>query len=450
MYAFVRALGRCPPAGSGPARLPAGNTAALLAATLVALSPLQIHAAQQVRAYSLDTALTVWSSWLLVRALRPGQQHGTPWVLYGLLALAFCYTHHLALFVVAAQALFVTTYLCWPSQEEGQRRPAAGRGAADTSAAAASPGWSRGAQAQWALLIGLALAAAYLPWLPRLVGQSEEVIRASWQRPLVWQSLAQETWTALVATFANRQPADPWLTWAVVGLLGATLGLLAVRGGWAGWYLFLLGLVPVGLLLVYSLFSGRSLVHARYLTFVQLAWLAGFAMLLAALPLLVRWLVLAHLAFAYLALSLPASWKVIGPSANPGMRGAVAYLLQERTAEEPVVVQTPFSLYKALYYARGRARPVLCAPEPRRDRHPQSAHLTDDDFITPQQLLASGAAGVWCLSSTSYGEPAGLGWLLPEHWERQSQHWFPQDYPWEGPILVEHYRVNPRGGDPAR
>ena len=48
---------------------------ALWAAGLVALHPLQIVSSQQVRGYSLGTALLSWSSWALIRAVQHLQRH---------------------------------------------------------------------------------------------------------------------------------------------------------------------------------------------------------------------------------------------------------------------------------------------------------------------------------------------------------------------------------------
>lgn len=74
---------------------------------LVALSPLHVYLAKQVRGYALATLLFVVSSGALLGALRAE----TPvacyrrWASYAIAAAAFCYTHHLALFSVAAQGV---------------------------------------------------------------------------------------------------------------------------------------------------------------------------------------------------------------------------------------------------------------------------------------------------------------------------------------------------------
>ena len=51
------------------------------------------------------------SSWALLRALRSPERSHLAWLLYAVLALAFAYTHNIALLSVAAQALFAGGYL---------------------------------------------------------------------------------------------------------------------------------------------------------------------------------------------------------------------------------------------------------------------------------------------------------------------------------------------------
>jgi hypothetical protein len=83
----------------------------LVATALFAVSLFQVHSAWQIRMYSLGTALAMFSSWLLVRAVTARPARGLPWMLYMLVALLFAYTHYAALFSLAAQFLFALIYL---------------------------------------------------------------------------------------------------------------------------------------------------------------------------------------------------------------------------------------------------------------------------------------------------------------------------------------------------
>lgn len=107
-----------------------GQRTALLAATLVALSPFQIQWSVQARMYALLTALVALSSWLMARAVHAMQARmrgaaasegsarspfptegarslAAAWALFTLAAVAVGYTHYYGLFAVAAQFLFL-------------------------------------------------------------------------------------------------------------------------------------------------------------------------------------------------------------------------------------------------------------------------------------------------------------------------------------------------------
>ncbi len=99
----------------------------LLAAALLAVNPLQIWLAQDIRSYPFFTLLGLFSAWALWAALHRGQKpevrsqtamphagrftfHASrlaPWLLYILLTLACFYIHYYTVFLIAFQGLFV-------------------------------------------------------------------------------------------------------------------------------------------------------------------------------------------------------------------------------------------------------------------------------------------------------------------------------------------------------
>ena len=117
------------------ARCTLGSTyASLLAAALLAVNPLQIWLAQDIRSYPFFTLLGLLSSWALWQALHSRQKSvvssqtntphasrfsaqpplgtlhaspSTPWLLYILLTLACFYIHYYTAFLIAFQGLFV-------------------------------------------------------------------------------------------------------------------------------------------------------------------------------------------------------------------------------------------------------------------------------------------------------------------------------------------------------
>ena len=133
------------------------QVAALLAAFLVAISPLHIWYAQETRMYTLLVFLCLLSSYLLlliaarVRRVAAGQ---TPrgglsvdvllWLAFAVVSTAALYTHYFALFVLAFQAIYTFAIWWW----QGFRPLRLGIGG---------------------LAAGAAVAVAYVPWLPHLM-----------------------------------------------------------------------------------------------------------------------------------------------------------------------------------------------------------------------------------------------------------------------------------------
>ena len=62
----------------------------------------------------MGATLAIFSSWALLRALQSPQGRYRDWLLYAVLALLFLYTHNMALFSVAAQAIFIAGLSAWP------------------------------------------------------------------------------------------------------------------------------------------------------------------------------------------------------------------------------------------------------------------------------------------------------------------------------------------------
>lgn len=81
-----------------------GRRAGVVAALLLALSPMHLHHSQGIRMYGLLVLLGVASVWSLVRMIQRGKRSG--WWLHGLLSMLLYWTHPFALLVPAAQG-------CW-------------------------------------------------------------------------------------------------------------------------------------------------------------------------------------------------------------------------------------------------------------------------------------------------------------------------------------------------
>jgi mannosyltransferase len=439
VYALVRELLELP-GTTGAAEVAEGRkrAAALLAAALVALSPFQIHMARQARGYSLATALIVCSGWCLLRALRSRERRGTYWVACGLLTLASCYTHYVAIFSAIALAAFVPLYflgLGWgKGPDPGSPRPPAGEQEAPTSRRLGPLGWP--------LAVTLVVALGFVWWLPALIDQTAAISAGSWQPAFSLARIADETYIVMFRTFANRRPFNLTVAGLVtVSLFGALLWLL-IRAGTGGRFLGLTGLIPIVLILIYSSLLEPNLYYSRYLTFAQVAWLAGLGLLLVRVPTtLGRW----AWATALLAASLftcVTNWDVIGPHANPGMRGALAYVRSQRVDDEPLVVLGTPMFLESIYYAGERLPSPLLITEAQ-PTVKGSAHLRPGDAILPGDLAAQRPPGIWLVYRKEDIMRGRLAAMLPFAIRLIRSESFPQDYRWEGTVVVEYYRLDP-------
>jgi hypothetical protein len=269
----------------------------------------------------------------------------------------------------------------------------------------------------------------------------------SWHPPFELQQLADGTSTVLCATVAAREPLEPLAGWALTLMVVGLVANLARRQGWPGRFLALLAVVPVALLLAYSLWSGRSLIHARYMAFVVPVWLAVLAVSCCVLPRPAA-LGAAVALLAWQSWACYANWEVLGPTSSAGMRNCCASVVRQRDRAEPIAVESPFLLLPALYYSRGAARPVVVTERTLRKAAHQAAQLKEDDLVTPEQFMAQRPTGIWCISSTSYGRQAGLWFPLPAGWHLDKVEVYEQDNPWEDPLIVEHYVWDPQSSSP--
>ncbi len=123
----------------------------------------------------------------------------------------------------------------------------------------------------------------------------------------------------------------------------------------------------------------------------------------------------------------------------------VDYILHNRAPHEPIVAKSELAFHGSLYYAHHKARPLLLAEENDRTLHRFSAHLENEDFITPEVLLTMESSGVWFISSPSYLDRPLFEFPLPNFWKLVDSKDFKTDYRWEQPILVEHFRIQREG-----
>ena len=180
------------------ARQAVGPRAAVIAAALVALSPLAIANAREARMYALESFFAVSAWWLLWRLLtdeRRGASRSMVVLAAGLAVAGELWTQPTGVAVFGLQAM-VVALLAWRRRQ---------------GASAATVG----------LVIGFA---AFLPWLPRLVSVATDG-RPFWTPAADLGGLA----ATLAVTFGGWDPSPGWIAVLPLGIL-TVVGFRALVG----------------------------------------------------------------------------------------------------------------------------------------------------------------------------------------------------------------------------
>lgn len=362
-----------------------GRLTGLLAALLLAVSPLHVFYSQETRMYALVTLWAVLSSWLMVRALRGGRWPA--WAGYAGAVTLGMYTHYYMGFIVLAQNLCVG-YLWlrgWLDRAMVRRWIAA--------------------QAAWVIL--------FAPWVPTVIrqvrGGGGGWIEQAVGRPGL-RALADTFIAFTIGTLRERFPL--WLRRGsyvayALALAGAAWAMLrpAVSGrrGSDAWtpaervlLPALLSVVPLGL--VWLIAQARPIFSLRYL----LPFLPAFCLLLAlGVRRIGQWRAPAGAAMAALLAAL-ALWGTLLQAQVPqkeDWRGLTAYLVEQSAAGD-VVMPEPFWNAKPLqYYAGGRLRIDDSAPLP----------ATPAGVAAAVQAAVQGGRRLWLVENVGhYGDPQRL------------------------------------------
>jgi len=308
-------------------------------AVLAAINPFLIWHSQEARMYITLAALALASTALLVRAWQSGRQR--LWWAWGVVTWLALFTHYFAVFLIVAEAGFLTVSLIHPTWQ--------GKRAAQLKA--------------WAAPLAVA-ALLYLPWAmyvaPALLGYEKSWIQSV---KLV------EFFRQIFVTYSLGSTATPWMTrWLWPGFLLILLGGIVALARQRKWETGLLGtclLTPPAI--VYLLLLRRPMFHERYLIFVlppYLLFLAGgvtaWARQMHSRP---GWpsLVLATLPMAFLAgasgLSLVNHYHDPNYTKSPPWREIVQFL-QAHSQPDDVVIQN-YPDPSLTYYLAGRVSQAL-------------------------------------------------------------------------------------------
>jgi hypothetical protein len=379
-YLFARrAFGGRGERGKGPDPSARGGEVALLAAALVALSVFQTRYAWEIRPYALGTALAAFSSSALFRALDAPPGAAGPWLLYGLLALLFLFTHNFALFSVAAQALFLGGYLL------------AGHGW-DLRQAVRSPAF-RGA-----LLAGAVVALGFLPWAPIFLRQRAQVQAAFWTPVISAEEVAKACYQ-MMAEPEGGWPSPQQANWIALDLCVLALIALARKARPGEWYLLAAVVVPFAFGILVSALDTKVF-SLRYFLFAHLFFLVGVAALVGRLRRRLERGAMVALLLANAAWLYRGFWEKMDVDHNPGFQAATGFIRDRRGPDEPVVVCSPLAYWPARYHARPETGWYLFDNGREVAHYYGTAVLSSEDFLTADQLIAAGPRRLWVVNMT--------------------------------------------------
>jgi hypothetical protein len=413
-------------AWDGPGWPPASaaTRVAVLGALLVALSAFQVHWSQEVRMYSLGTALVVWSTWALVAALTSQPRAGRYWLLYAALTAAFLYTHYIAVLSVASQLLFLLLVLA----SRCGFRP--GRWAADAAA--------RGAGVAWLIIIW-----ACLPWAPTFFRQHAQVHADFWIRPVdlaVVQATIHQMFGDSRAGMVGEAPAGPeWIAAATCLALNTMLLLLVWNRSPAAWLASCLGAGPIVMSLIISE-CGTPVFYVRYLIFAHVFLLAGVALVIGGIPRNLERRVLCVLVVVSL-LWLPGVPRLWQPGPSGIGERLTARHVDVRRGDEPVIVCDAMRFLTLLYQSERRDGWRTYADGGYVAHYAGAAALLPGEVIDARQVASVSAAHAWTVDVDTGGYLRQRV-PVPDSWKVVEEARFPTEHGAAGcTFVVRRYRT---------
>jgi mannosyltransferase len=420
------------PSEAGPA-LGRARDAGLMAMLLLATSPYLFHYSQEARMYTQLIGLCLLSNWLLLRAIRERARPALWWGAYALASAGAAYTHYFGLFAVVAQATFCVGLLMATSGVRGLRPwadPTARRG----------------------LIAILLTVGLYLPWVPTLLRQQDQVAKDYWSQSIdVVSPVSFSFWKRIALSCLIYSQADMSVPYrddspmvSQVGdalMVGVALlvGLLCWKHGRVGWCLAVGVAMPIDLAIIACLQSGRNIINFRYLMPTYVLLVIGFALVLARIrPRWAHWLIVAAicLILSFLRLQFKES---LGLSKNADMRGAADYIAGNHRTGDVVLCLNPLDFFSAKHHARGRYTVhQVRSPKMVIKHYTGGPIFQDSDFLDWQEAIGQRGRRLWIIGRTSDSLPSTL-----DDWERTERVPFDEAMRYRGRFFADLWQSRP-------
>jgi uncharacterized membrane protein len=378
-------------------RLMATRRAALLAGLLLALLPIAVRYSQEVRMYSF---MGLWLMGATI-ALMHWVNHPARLrylAVYVLLMTAGFYTHYFTSLCVLAHWSYVL--VARNAQGRLVRRPA----------------W-------W--LANVAIVLLYLPWIPSLVDQLQNLDQlrvggdVGWIPALTKNSLPSAFWQFMMLDDALNVPAPLYLLMPLA-LVGAGAALILGDRSKAKFQVLLVSYTFVPLAVVYLVSFATPLLVERYLMFSAL----GLPLVLAiALDRLERRSRLLAITLLVMVLGIEAvGLKNDYTVEEPQFDSLVHYVNQHYASGDRIIISDLFWYFTYVYYNRTGAVPLLYTPAlpngtSSRPNDYGFGTLVNQDaatvYLDNLQTLPAAPGRVWLIGTS---DPSDDFTGIPERW----------------------------------
>lgn len=375
----------------------ANEHTALLAGWFVALMPMAVHYSQETRMYALLGMLTLAAAFALMMWVKT-PTNNRYLVAYALLMTFSFYTHYFTIFIVITHWIAVIILSCQSHK---------------TTCYLKLPGW-------W--FANLAIAVAYLPWLPVLFNLLTHMaqLRAGndigWIPPVTWRDLPAMYWHFFTGN--NGQGFPSIILWLAAGCFIGTVGRISLCNGEYERYLLILFcnlVIPV--MLVFIISWWMPLFIDRYFFFSSLSIPPLLAVLLTRAKKTVCgfWFIIFTLLFGYgLYHNNPTHIDEFKPLVN--------YINTRYQPNDAVVVSKMFDYLSYVYYNKRDYRTFLYTPP---NVHGTSGRpnaygfgslfyaQADQTYIDTLTTLSKCHHRVWLISGGNFSQD----YPLPSEWQ---------------------------------
>jgi 4-amino-4-deoxy-L-arabinose transferase-like glycosyltransferase len=435
------------------------QSAAIIAALLVALSPFQISYVTEARMYTMGAFFAVLGAWGLVKALEAqrgfydsrklnmphlplSKQLKQKFVAYYLLSaislIIITYTHYYLLFTAAAIGFYGLLYH-WHAYKDNLRRYT------------------------WLIAYYLLIGVAFLPWLKTFLFQFRQVGGNYWIPPMDRWSIPDTVWRLFLGYYTGNH----WLL-AVMFVVVLIILVFVLRrvNNFSKWLTALCVVAPFAGAILFAALArlkgeSSSVYLLRYFLFtstfflVMIAlWLEHFRPQKAAYALL-GIIVVINL-FAY-----GNEWKNLDTKNHRGMAAAADLLAKNVEWNHKLYVGSSFEFFNLKYYLHQKTnfcesncytlakevrfpRPLLYSggitEVEQLPHYAGTAILTSADLLPDFNLATKNGDTVWLLWTTGFG---GSKPQVPNNWTQIDEKGYADVRPYLGTwVVVTEYKVN--------